>query len=172
LRKFEILKIATIDTTIKCNIEILFDILKNLKVIHKYVHLLGDNINYDGRILKKNIIIHLTDFIDGFPIESTAQVHKIIISKSKISKECIIEFLFQNDKNSTLYNSKSKIMISIYEYNGFCTMHLLYFFHHIEKNKENFLRFRKAKNRQLIKFKKIVENFVSQKTKKIKLYQM
>jgi len=53
LRKFEILKIATIYTTIKCNIEILFDILKNLKVIHKYAHLLGDNINYDGRILKK-----------------------------------------------------------------------------------------------------------------------
>jgi len=63
-------------------------------------------------------------------------------------------------------------MIFIYEYNGFCTMHLLYFFHHIHKNKENFFRFRRAKNRQLIKFKNIVENFVRQKTKKLKLYEM
>ena len=160
LRKLEILKIASVNTTIKCNIELIFDILKNMKVIHKYAHLLGDNINYDGQILKKNTIIHLTDFIGKLPMESTAQVHKIIISKSEISKECIIEFLFQNDKNSTLYNSKSKITIIIYEFNGLCTIHLLYFFHNIRKDKKNFYRFRKAKNRQLIKFKNIVENFI------------
>jgi hypothetical protein len=169
LRKFEIFKIVTINTTIKCNIELIFDILKNMKVIHKYVHLLGDNINYDGKILKKNSIIHLTDFIGELPIESTAQVHNIIISKSEISKEYIIEFLFQNNKNSISENSKSKILIIIYEYNGFCTMHLFYFFHHIQ-NKENFFRFRKAKNMQLIKFKKIVENFA--RSKKAKLYEI
>jgi len=163
LRKLEILKIATINTTIKCNIELIFDILKNMKVIHKYAHLLGDKINYDDQILKKNTIIHLTDFIGKLHMESTAQVNKIIISKSEISKECIIEFLFQNDKNSILYNSKSKIMIIIYEYNGLCTMHLLYFFHHIQKDKENFFRFRTEKNNELIKFKKIVENFARQK---------
>jgi len=97
-------------------------------------------------------------------MESTAQVYKILISKSEISKECIIEFLFLNDKNSTLYNSKSKIMIIVYEYNGFCTIHILYFLHHIQKNKENFLLFRKSKNRQLIKFKNIIENFVRKKS--------
>ena len=163
LKEFEILKIARIDTIIKCIIELILDVLKNMKVIHKYSHLLGDRINYDGQILKKNIIVHLIDFIGELPIESTAKVHKIIFSKSEISKECIIEFLFQNNKNSSLYNSKSKIMIIIYEYNGFCTMYLLYFFHHIQKNIENFFRFRKAKERQLIKFKNIVENFSRQK---------
>ena len=163
LRKFELLKIVPLETSIKCNIELIFDILKNMKIIHKYAHLLGDNINYDGQILKKNTIIHLTDFIGKLPMESTAQVHTFIISKSEISKECIIEFLFQNDKNSTLYNSKSKIMIIIYEYNGICTMHLLYFFNHIQKNKENFIRFKKEKNKQLIKFRNIVENFVGKK---------
>lgn len=167
LRNFEILKIATIDILIKCNIELIFDILKNMKVIHKYAHLLGDKINYDGEILKKNILIHLTDFNGKLAFESTAKVHKIIISKSEISKECIIEFLFQNDKNSKLYHSKSKIIIIIYEYNGICTMHILYFFHNIQKNKEYFFRFRQAKNQQLIKFKKIVENFFREKKEKV-----
>ena len=79
-------------------------------------------------------------------------------------KECVIELLFQKekekDKNNKLLDpfSETKIIIRIYDYNGQCTMHILYFFFHahdymiIEK-------FTKKKNQELIKFKNMIENY-------------
>ena len=40
---------------------------------------------------------------------------------------------------------------------------IYYIFSIIQKNKENFIRFKKEKNKQLIKFRNIVENFVGKK---------
>lgn len=152
LRDFEILKIVNVYTNIASNIELIFDVLKNMKMIHKYSRLLGDSINYNGNILKKNSIIYLKDISGKFIDESIAKVHKFILNESK---ECIFELLFKNE-NSLSEFSKNKIKIIIYEYSGSCTIHILYFFCKIQKNKE---KFQKNKNNELIKFKKIIENY-------------
>ena len=158
LRNLEILKISTVFTTIKCNIELIVDILKNLKVIHKFSHFLADEINYDGQRIKKNVLINLFERVDNKIYKSVVKVHKCIMNKSEISKEYIIELFFEKN-NSELYFSKNRIMIIIYEYMGCCSIYLLYFFNKLQINKEKIIRFTNDKNRELIKFKNIVENY-------------
>lgn len=159
LRNFEILKISTIYTTIDCSIELIFDVLKNMKMINKYAKLLSNEINYEGKTIKKDTIIHLIDLIGNVKYESIAKVNKCVIKKTKLAKRVIIELLFNNDKNSLSYFSKTKIIIVIYEYDGFCTIYILYFFYNIQKKKEIFLNFTKLKNNELFKFKRIIENY-------------
>ena len=159
LRNFEILKISTVYTTINSSIELIFDVLKNMKMINKYSRLLANEINYEGKIIKKDTIIHLIDFVGKSKYESIAKVNKCTIVQTKLAKKCIIELLFKNDKKSLSYFSKTKIIIVIYEYNGFCSIYILYFFYNIQRNKENFLKFTKIKNNELLKFKKIIENY-------------
>lgn len=166
LRNFEILKIATVYTTIKSNIELIADILKNLKVIHKFSHFLADQINYDGERIKKNILINLFEKIDNKIYKSTAKVHKCIMNKSEILKEYIIEFLFDEKNNFDLDCSKKKILIIIYEYSGCCSIYLLYFFNSFQKSKENLINFTNYKKRELIKFKNIIEHYNDKMCKK------
>lgn len=159
LINYDLLKICYVYTEIKCKIELIVDILKNMKVIHKYCHILADEINYEDEILKKNSIIDLIEVNNNTILKSKAIVHKSTLNKSDISKEYILEFLFNKNKDLLTCNSKTKIMIIIYEYNGYCSLYLLYFFYYIQKNKENFINFAKLKNRELLKFKAIITNY-------------
>ena len=159
LTKFEILKISTAYTTINSKIEIIIDILKNMKVIHKYAHLLSDEIDYKGNILKKHSLINIIDKSDKKVFKTKAKVHKFDLNKSELSKEFIMELIFEKDMKTLNDNSKKKIMIIIYEYKGCCSMYILYFFAKIQKNKENFINFRKIKNKELTNFKNIIENY-------------
>jgi len=159
LRKFEILKIANVYTTINCKIELIFDVLKNMKMINKYCHILANEVKYKGEILKVNNLIHLIEYIGKIKHESIAKVKKFNITKDNTTKECNIELTFQNDKNSLSYFSKTKIVIIIYEYNDFCSIYLFYFFYNTQKNKENYSNFIKSKQRELTKFKNIIENY-------------
>lgn len=167
LGKFEIFKLATVYTTIKSKIEVIFDILQNMKLINKYCHLCGDKINYKGEILKVNSLIHLIEYKDKTNIESTAKVRKLNFKKDETTKECIIEFVFQKNKNNISYFYKTKIMIIVYEYDGLCSFYIFYFFHNIQKSLENLMNFIKIKNKELMKFKKIVENYNKKSSNKM-----
>jgi hypothetical protein len=59
LREFTVLKLSTAYTVINSDIELIWDIIRNMKMVHKYIHLLSDSIIYDGKILKKDAIIQL-----------------------------------------------------------------------------------------------------------------
>ena len=159
LRSFELLKIATVYTTINCKIELLWDIIKNMKLIHKYARILGDVIKYNGEIIKKDSIIYFFDKKGKKYLESVAEVHKCFLNKSEISKESSIELIFPIEKNKNSYSLKEKIMIFIYEYNGLCSIYILYYFYNMQNNKANLLNFTRMKNRELNKFKNIIENY-------------
>lgn len=162
LREDIILKISISNVVIQGKIKFIWDIIRNLKMIHKYSHFLCDKVNYNGQIIKKDDIIQLIKYVGKNTIISSAKVNKCKMIKMNPTKECVIELLFQkeNDLNKKLFDpfSKTKIIIKIYEYNGLCTMHIIYFFFHphdymiIEK-------FTKRKNQELIKFKNMIENY-------------
>jgi hypothetical protein len=90
--------------------------------------------------------------------ESTALVTKLKMIKSEIIKEGTIELLFQEEKNS-FPSSYSKIVIKIYEYGERCTIYILYFFFTIQMNFKKFFLFKKNKEKELAKFKQIIENY-------------
>ena len=158
LRKLIVLKMSTPYVLINCDIELIWKIIRNMKMIHKYAHLLTDKINYNGEIIKKNSIIELINIKGKTNYKSFAKVNKCRMNKFDFSKECIIELLLQSNKEIISPLSQTKIVIRIYEYFGKCSMYILYFFdkaQHYEKIAE----FTKIKINELNKFKEIVENY-------------
>lgn len=162
LQKFTILKLSTTYTVINSNIELVWNIIRNLKMVHKYAHLLGNKINYNGDIIKKDNIINISDIKGKKKIVLTAKVNKCKIIKYEFTKECIIEFLFQKVKENLESDNppflENKIILRIYELNEICSLYILYYFIHIHEYNlmENFT---KKKNKELTKLKKMIENF-------------
>ena len=70
-----------------------------------------------------------------------------------------------NEKNIFTSFSLNKIIMEIYEYNGKCSMYILYFFDNIQKNQLEFSNFNRCKNKELEKFKNIIENYNSNHSK-------
>ena len=130
-----------------------------MKMIHKYSHLLGNDINYVGQILKKDKIITVYEIKNKIVCKSFATITKCLISKSNIIKNCTIELLFLNEQNNLTSSSLNKIIINIYEYNSKCSVYVLYFFNNIQKNQKVFSNFNRYKKKELEKFKNIIENF-------------
>ena len=158
LRNFIILKVTAAYTNIKCNIELVFNILKNMKMIHKYAHLLGDKIKYKGNIIIKGDIIELIYKNGSNIINSFAKVNKFKLNKMVLTKEGIIELLFQKDEKSNCPFAKTKIIIRINEYKGKCSMYILFYFLNTQ-NSSDLEKFTNNKNKELEKFKSIVENY-------------
>ena len=165
LRKFEILKISIAQITIKSKIELIWKVIRNMKMIHKYSHLLGDDIDYEGDILKKDKIITVYKIKNKIKYKSFANISKCFLSKSNLIKECTIELLFLNEKNSFTSFSLNKIIISIYEFNRKCSMYILYFFNSIQINQREISNFNRCKMKELEKFKRIIENYSSNNSK-------
>ena len=161
LRKFAILKIATTKIIINSKIELIWKIIRNMKMIHKYSHLLGDDVDYEGDILKKDKIITVYQIKNKIIYKSIARINKCFLSKSKLIKNCTIELLFLNEKNLFTSFSLNKIIMDIYEYNGKCSMYILYFFDKIQENQREFSNFNRCKKKELEKFKNIIENYKS-----------
>ena len=161
LRKFEILKISIAQITINSKIELIWKVIRNMKMIHKYSHLLGDDIDYEGDILKKDKIITVNKIKNKIIYKFFANISKCFLSKSNLIKECTIELLFLNEKKSFTSFSLNKIIMSIYEFNRKCSMYILYFFNSIQKNTREISNFSRCKKKELEKFKRIIENYNS-----------
>jgi hypothetical protein len=130
-----------------------------MKMIHKYSHLLGNDIDYEGDILKKDKIITIFEIKNKIRYKFFANITKCLISKSNIIKNCTIELLFLNEQNNLTSSSLNKIIVNIYEYNSKCSMYVLYFFNDIQKNQKKFSNFNRYKKKELEKFKNIIENY-------------
>ena len=162
MMKSKLLKMSVAYTTLNINIDLIWKIIINMKMIHKYIDLLSDEVEYDGEILKKNKIIKL--------IKGKGRGHKIaIVKECKMAKydsikECIIELLLQKEKDKSCIGpfSETKIIIRIYEYDGKNTMYLFHFF----VNRHDYTeiqKFTKIRNKKLSKFKDMIEHFIENK---------
>ena len=156
LGAYSVQKISTTFSIINAKIELIRDIIRNMKMIHKYIHLLSEKISYTGELLKKNIIIELINTKKNKKIKWKAKVENCNMVATDLTKEYIIELLFQNDGNNKSPFTEIKIIIN--EFKGKCTMYILYYFLKIQSyiDLQNFTN---IKNRKLNKLKNIIENF-------------
>ena len=99
LRSFIARKLSNAFITINSNIELIWNILRNMKLVHKYVHFLGNTINYNGEILKKNDNMEITQLESKNQLKLFATVNRCKITKKDVIKQCIIELLFQKDNH-------------------------------------------------------------------------
>ena len=156
LSTYSVQKISTSYTIINAKIELIRDIIRNMKMIHKYVHLLSEKLSYTGELLKKDIIIELINTKKNKKIKWKAKIENCKMITTDLTKEYIIELLFQNNENNKSPFTEIKIIIN--EFNGKCTMYILYYFSNIQSyiTLENFTKY---KNRRLNKLKNIIENY-------------
>ena len=155
LRNFSILKLSAPFIIIKAEIELIWNVLRNMKLIHKYVNFLGYKINYKGNILKKNDIMELFNIDKKIEYKTIAKVTKCAFIKNDLTKECIIQINLKKENNPfSLY----KIIFRVYEFDEQCTLYILYHFINI-KNYSFIDKFTKCKNKELIKFKCIIEKY-------------
>ena len=166
LRKLTLLKISIVYTIINCKIELIWNILINMKMIHKYSHLLGDEIKYNGNIIKKNYFIELINNMNKLKNKSIAVVNKCKLIKMEFTKEGLIELLFQKKDDNNSPFAESKIILRIYEYKEKCSMYIIFYFENIQ-NTYDLDDFTIKKNKQLKKFKDIVENYNENNLKNI-----
>lgn len=162
LRNYAIPKLAIAYTFINNKIELIWDILLNMKMIHKYVCLFAKSINYKGNIIKKNDIIELFDYKDKKNLEIikyNVKVNRCNLKSKDLMKEGIIELLFEKNKMvNNLPYMKTRIILRIYEYEGKCTIYLLYYF--LYNQNMNFLaNFTNKKIKDLEIFKNIIEQY-------------
>ena len=112
--------------------------------------------------MKKDQIIQLINKKGKKEYNCIAKVNKCKMIKSDLTKECIIEFLFQRENKKNKENidpfSQTKIIIRIYEFEGKCSIYILYFFLNA-LDKIEIENFTKIKNKELSKFKSMVEYY-------------
>ena len=155
LRNFSIFKLSAPYIKVKAKIELIWNILRNMKLIHKYMNFLGYKVNYKGNILKKNIIMELFNSEKKKEYKTIAKVTKCTLNINDLTKECIIQIILKKENNPFSLN---KITFRVYEFDEQCTIYILYHFSNIINN--SFAeKFTKCKNKELIKFKCIIEKY-------------
>ena len=162
LRDFGALQILATFTLINSEIELIYDVIRNMKLVHKYSHLIGDEIDYNGDIINKDCIIKIKDIHHNSIKKSVATVDRCLIRKLNTIKSCIIEIWFKNEEKKILPCSLKKILMNIYEYNKKTSMYVLYIFNTTQEKKD-LKTFSERKNRELNIFKNIIENFNKKK---------
>ena len=155
LRNFTIIKLSAPNIVIKTKIELVWNILRNMKLIHKYVNLLGFKVKYKGNILDKGDIIKIFNKNEKKEYKTIGKVTRCKFSQIDLSKECVIEIILKKENNPF---SLTKIIFRVYEFNEQCSVYILYhFLNNIDYNLTE--KFTKIKKKELIKFKNIVENY-------------
>ena len=106
---------------------LIWELLLNLKVLHKFVHILGDKIDYEGKMLSKGTIIKIVScapYIKNKSVEQQAEV----ISLKQMEMEC--EIVFQTVQHCFKNTHEYIIKLFLYkgEGNNSCTVYMINLF--------------------------------------------
>ena len=146
---------------INAPLKLVYDIFLNLKLVNKYIKFLGELIDYDGNIIKENMIIKI------FVNENGKYIHYLNAKVDKLinnGNECLIIITKDSDKYKN--DIQEKIILILYGEENNCMFYMINLFN---KNlSENILnKLSNQKKNMLCKLKRIIENYL--KNQKIAL---
>lgn len=166
----ELNKVVLVYTSINCKMKLSWNILLNMKIVHKFVSLLADKVDYDKEFFEKEDIICLFYKNKLIKTNKTNKNNNIINNYNnytnifgKVSKfyfwdeTAVIELLLSKEKK-VAFTSDNKIIIRLYECEGKTTMYIFFMYNkplHEKIKKEIYSQ----KLKELEKFKQIVEHF-------------
>ena len=139
---------------ININLTLLWDILLNLKIIHKYAKILCKEINYEGSLIKKGSKVELK--------YKNCILVGDVIKCDKYKNKGIIRFLIDEEKDNDINMPLNSINIIVYEYELKITLYIYFLF---SKNQYLNILFplRKYYQKELETFKKITEHYYNKK---------
>ena len=146
---------------INANIKIVFNIMLNLKLIHKFLNILGKRVSYDGNILKKELNVNFMWW--NFPLKKLIEYNSIITELHFDSKESLIEFSIKKNEEKNIEEQKIKFLFYGRENKTmFFWINEFYDF-----DVERIIYLGNNKNLVLNKLKKIIENYQNKEISKI-----
>ena len=150
----EMSKIIIINELINCNIDLLWAVLLNMKIIHKYTRLLADKIDYKGNIIKQDMIIQLMKRSKSNNIKYDAVVAKCFL----FLKEADIDITINRKNILNDYFLVNRFLFKINEYDNKCTIHVFFFLNNkYTRNQRNNFEIKKEIELRLIK--KTIEHY-------------
>lgn len=154
----EHLKMCKSESNIKVNISILWNILLNMKTVHKYVKLLCQKIEYNSNTIFKGIKVELvfSNFIAKGIVTESRKIKGQAIIQINIY-ECITKHEIK-ENGKPFDNPLNKISIVLYGYKKQSTMHISFHFNK-EQNNNKLLEFGNKLEIELLRFKNIAEHF-------------
>lgn len=150
----EMSKIIIVNELINCNIDLLWAVLLNMKILHKYTKLLADKIDYKGNIIKQDMIIQLMKRNKSNTIKYDAVVAKCLL----FLKEADIEIVINRKSILNDYFVANRFFFKIYEYDNKCTIYVFFFLNNIHScNQRKSFEIKKEIELRLIK--KMIEHY-------------
>ena len=146
---------------INANIKIVFNIMLNLKLIHKFLNILGTKVTYDGNILKKELNVNYMWW--NFPLKKLIEYNSIITELHFDSKESLIEFSVKKNEEKNIGEQKIKFLF--YGRENKTMFFWINEFH--DYNIDRIIYLGNNKNIVLNKLKKIIENYQNKEISKI-----
>ena len=70
-----------------------------MKLIHKYINLLGYKVNYKGNFIKKKDIIEVFNNKEKNECKTIGEVTKCKCIRKVLTDECVMEIVFQKENN-------------------------------------------------------------------------
>ena len=149
LNKFNIEEIL-----INAPFKLVFDIFLNFKLVNKYIKIFGKIIEYNGNIIKDNMIVNI---IGKENLLLTVKIEKI----EKNEKECLIQFT--KEYNNEI-NKQEKIIFLIYGEGQKTMIYMMNFFNYFLSD-DNLNKLTTDKKNMLYKLKTIIENYLKSQRK-------
>ena len=134
---------------ININLDLIWKILLNMKMVHKYAKILCHEVKYENNLINKGIEIDLVyrkKTIKG-------KIEKLTKSKNKGNIK-----IYKHDENTEKIFPLKKINIIIYEYDNKVTMYIFFIFV-TAQNLSKLTFFREFFQKELEKFKKMTEHY-------------
>ena len=134
---------------ININLDLIWKILLNMKMVHKYAKILCHEVKYENNLINKGIDIDLVyrkKTIKG-------KIEKLSKSKNKGNIK-----IYKHDENTEKIFPLKKINIIIYEYDNKVTMYIFFIFV-TAQNLSKLTFFREFFQKELEKFKKMTEHY-------------
>ena len=147
---------------INANIKIVFDIMLNLKLVHKFLNILGKSVTYEGNLLKKELNVNFMWW--NFSLKKLIEYNSVITELHFDSKESLIEFSVKENKEKSIEEQKIKFLFygrenktMFFWINEFCENFSV----------EKIIYLGNNKNLMLNKLKKIIENYQNKEISKL-----
>jgi hypothetical protein len=146
---------------INANIKIVFNVMLNLKLIHKFLNALAKNFLYEGNILKKEMNVKFLWW--DFTSKNLIEYDSIISELHFDLKESLIEFYVKQNKDKTIEEQKIKFLF--YGRDGKTMFFWINEYYEI-LNEEKVFYLGTKKTNVLNKLKKMFENYQNKEMSK------
>lgn len=145
---------------INCSMQFLWELILNLKSLQKFVHILGNKVDYEGKVISKGTIINILSQSHYSTKSNYIEQEVEVTALNQYEMEC--EIVFHTKRGSFKYSHEHIIKFFIYKGEGSnnCMFYMINLFD-CEVEKAIIKEMRIKKRNILVRLKMMVESYIT-----------